>query len=110
MKLYNIYCKYCDNMISDRGYRTKDNIGEIHVTSEFVFLLRISDIGGVFYANSCHCLSRDMACTNCGNILGYGIVLKCNSESCNSDYELYTFNIDYIRLEIFEFQHLIINR
>ena len=54
MKLYNIYCKYCDNMISDRGYRTKDNIGEIHVTSEFVFLLRISDIGGVFYANSCH--------------------------------------------------------
>ena len=110
MKLYNIYCKYCNNMISDRGFRVRDEYGDVTCTSEYVFLSRLSDIGNIFYANACNCLSKEMACSMCGNELGNGIILKCNSESCLYDYNLYTFIVDCICLEIFEFKELIINR
>ncbi|OWF49383.1 protein FAM72A-like [Mizuhopecten yessoensis] len=87
-QVFILDCAYCDSTICRRAMRAvllADSQTELFSTD-------IQEEGAVdmtdekFYTDNCDCLIEHMACTACGNVVGYHIRMPCIKciKSCNN--------------------------
>ncbi|CAK8698582.1 protein FAM72A-like [Clavelina lepadiformis] len=86
--VYVLWCVYCDNELSDRTMKAI-LLADIKVdlySTDLPPKPAVDVIGRYYTTDTCSCQIRDMACTKCGNPVGYHVVLPCANclESCNN--------------------------
>ncbi|XP_077983257.1 protein FAM72B-like [Glandiceps talaboti] len=83
-----LQCKFCENTVCSRGMKAillADTSVELFST-DFPTKLHVDVFGATYTTPSCSCRIRDVACTKCGNIVGYHVILPCTPcmQSCNN--------------------------
>ncbi|KAK9761027.1 hypothetical protein K7432_014398 [Basidiobolus ranarum] len=78
-------CRFCQNIFCERGMKAvllADCKVELYSTD--MVPSRAQGIGPEYLTEKCGCSIRDVACLDCGNVVGYNVTLAC--PSCLSDY------------------------
>ncbi|KAJ8655974.1 hypothetical protein O0I10_008414 [Lichtheimia ornata] len=85
--VYKLLCRYCHNMVCARGMRAillADTNIELYSTDIPATSIQLMDKD--YLTRTCHCRIRDVACRECGNIIGYHVVAPCSRclQACNN--------------------------
>lgn len=86
--VYVLQCQLCESTVCVRGMKAMllaDRNMELYSTD--LPPPRSVDLVGKHYTTSnCQCQIKDVACSRCGNIVGYHVTLACHSclASCNN--------------------------
>ncbi|CAO3633487.1 unnamed protein product [Cunninghamella blakesleeana] len=78
--VYKIVCRDCHFTITDRGMNAvlvTDRSIQLYSTD--LFPDSIGFVEGDYSAVACNCRVRDIACIQCGNIIGYHVNVPCKS-------------------------------
>ncbi|XP_002740308.1 protein FAM72A-like [Saccoglossus kowalevskii] len=83
-----LLCKFCENCVCRRGMKAillADTNVELFST-DFPPKYHVDVVGPTYITSNCNCRIRDVACTQCGNIVGYHVILPCTPcmQSCNN--------------------------
>ncbi|XP_070559149.1 protein FAM72B-like [Ptychodera flava] len=83
-----LQCRYCENSVCQRGMKAI-LLGDVSIelfSTDFPPKNRVDVVGPTYTTPSCNCRIRDVACTQCGNIVGYHVILPCSPcmQSCNN--------------------------
>ncbi|KAI8365812.1 protein FAM72 [Choanephora cucurbitarum] len=76
--VYRIQCKDCSAVLTDRGMNAvllSDR--NIQLFSTDLLPNTVAFVHGDYAAASCSCRVRDVACINCGNVVGYHVNVPC---------------------------------
>ncbi|KAI9350406.1 protein FAM72 [Pilaira anomala] len=76
--VYRIECNDCHSILTDRGMNAvllSDRAVQLFSTD--LLPDTVSFVHGDYAAASCSCRVRDIACLNCGNIVGYHVNVPC---------------------------------
>ncbi|XP_071784099.1 protein FAM72A-like [Asterias amurensis] len=97
-----LQCRFCDSYVCRRGMKAvllADTAVELYSTDS-PMAGKISNIGKSYSTKKCTCKICDVACTSCGNVLGYHVMLPCSSclQSCNNGH-LWIFNSNTVFAE-----------
>ncbi|KAI8983833.1 protein FAM72 [Pilobolus umbonatus] len=94
--VYRVQCKDCNEVLTDRGMNAvllSDRSVQLYSTDLFPYT--VSFIQGDYSAASCSCRVRDVACINCGNVVGYHVNVPCKlclSQPNNGHYWMFRSN------------------
>ncbi|GAA5811074.1 hypothetical protein MFLAVUS_004503 [Mucor flavus] len=85
--VYKLNCRHCSTTICARGMKAillADTTIELYSTdtpSQSIHVLEKD-----YLTRSCHCRIRDVACLECGNVIGYHVVSPCSQclDACNN--------------------------
>ncbi|KAI9491472.1 FAM72 protein-domain-containing protein [Zychaea mexicana] len=77
--VYRLLCKHCRTIVCARGMRAillADTKIELYSTDIPATSIQLMDKD--YLTRTCHCRIRDVACRDCGNIIGYHVVAPCH--------------------------------
>ncbi|CAO0794323.1 unnamed protein product [Mucor circinelloides] len=85
--VYKLMCRHCTTPVCARGMKAillADTTIELYSTdtpSQCIHVLEKD-----YLTRSCHCRIRDVACLECGNVIGYHVVSPCSQclDACNN--------------------------
>ncbi|RCH90309.1 Protein fam72a [Rhizopus stolonifer] len=85
--VYKLMCRHCTTTVCTRGMKAillADTTIELYSTdtpSQCIHVLEKD-----YLTRSCHCRIRDVACLECGNVIGYHVVSPCSQclDACNN--------------------------
>ncbi|KAI7898779.1 FAM72 protein-domain-containing protein [Cokeromyces recurvatus] len=78
--VFKLLCQHCKTLVCARGMKAillADKNIELYSTD--VPSSNICALDKIYLTSSCHCRIQDVACLECGNIIGYHIVAPCSS-------------------------------
>lgn len=82
---YELSCVECRTALVSLGYKSSLlSNGKINVYSTNIYSIKIREVYDYFATKNCCCTIIDVACTSCGNIIGYHVVQPCR-QCLNSD-------------------------
>jgi len=86
--VYELRCLICDALMCARGMKAillADRSVELYST-DMPPPSAVQLIGRDYQTNNCHCRIKDVACSICGSVVGYHVILPCRSclSSCNN--------------------------
>ncbi|KAI8973478.1 protein FAM72 [Mycotypha africana] len=76
--VYQLTCRHCLTMVCTRGMKAillADTSIELYSTDAPAQSIHILDKD--YLTRSCHCRIRDVACLQCGNVIGYHVISPC---------------------------------
>ncbi|KAI9486658.1 MAG: protein FAM72, partial [Benjaminiella poitrasii] len=76
--VYKLLCKHCKAIVCVRGMKAfllADSSVELYSTDRP--FSNICVVGDDYMMHTCHCRVQDVACLECGNVIGYHIVAPC---------------------------------
>ncbi|XP_078487330.1 protein FAM72A-like [Ciona intestinalis] len=87
-KVYILWCAFCKQRLSDRTMKAlllSDTSANLYST-DLCPKPAVDLVGKHYTTDMCSCKIKDMACTSCGNSVGYHVVLPCAKcmDSCNN--------------------------
>ncbi|ORY07614.1 hypothetical protein K493DRAFT_201927 [Basidiobolus meristosporus CBS 931.73] len=83
--VFILTCRFCENFFCERGMKAvllADCKVELYSTDAIPW--RAQGVGPEYLTEKCGCSIRDVACLDCGNVVGYNVTSAC--PSCLSDY------------------------
>ncbi|KAI9301458.1 FAM72 protein-domain-containing protein [Cunninghamella echinulata] len=85
--VYNLFCRHCNNNVCTRGMKAillADTQIELYSTDIPTPSTHLMDKD--YLTHTCSCRIRDVACLDCGNIIGYHVVSPCKQclSACNN--------------------------
>ncbi|CAO3639973.1 unnamed protein product [Cunninghamella echinulata] len=97
--VYNLFCRHCNNNVCTRGMKAillADTQIELYSTDIPTPSTHLMDKD--YLTHTCSCRIRDVACLDCGNIIGYHVVSPCKQclSACNNGH-FWMFHSDACR-------------
>ncbi|KAI8072390.1 FAM72 protein-domain-containing protein [Gongronella butleri] len=85
--VYRLSCRHCEKNVCTRGMKAillADMKVELYSTDTPSSTIHLMDKD--YLTRTCHCRIRDVACLECGNIIGYHVVSPCRQclSACNN--------------------------
>eukprot|EP00055_Hartaetosiga_balthica_P006934 m.23032 g.23032 ORF g.23032 m.23032 type:complete len:158 (-) comp5509_c0_seq1:490-963(-) len=87
-KVQTLTCSFCKEKLCNRGMKAlllADVRTQLYSTDAAPFDA-CTLVGELYETNSCHCKISNVACSTCGNIVGYHVIAPCTSclSACNN--------------------------
>ncbi|KAL1915934.1 uncharacterized protein VTP21DRAFT_6322 [Calcarisporiella thermophila] len=94
-------CRFCDRLVCLRGMKAMllaNNSVQLYSTDTPPLSVQLLEED--YTTSNCGCKLRDIACLECGNVIGYNIVTPCSSctSSANNGH-YFMFHIDAVTAE-----------
>ncbi|KAJ8047645.1 Protein FAM72A [Holothuria leucospilota] len=97
-----VRCRFCQSIVCNRGMKAvllADTKQELFSTDAPV-QMKVGSLGRTYSTNQCQCRICDIACKQCGNVVGYHVEVPCITclQSCHNGH-MWIFNSDAIATE-----------
>ncbi|CAO3634922.1 unnamed protein product [Cunninghamella blakesleeana] len=97
--VYDLFCRHCNSNVCTRGMKSillADTHIELYSTDTPTSKTHLMEKD--YLTHTCPCRIRDVACLDCGNIIGYHVVSPCKPclSSCNNGH-FWMFHSDVCR-------------